>query len=236
MGRIMDEVLPVVIRYDLRILWQYLVIQLIYSFLYGLDDICRVHAFQDDNDGYHHVILVFGDYMPGRVNVIGPPYMTQPGQVGKLHIRHVFYQYRNVVGIGNDDVPDLRNIIQQSDAADDIGLVVANNEIPADIDIAFLNGRVDVQRCNPQVGEFAGGDLDFVGLDASAKGDDVGDTRYGPKLTVDDPVLHGLQLAVVTEAALQRITEDLSRGAGRRLHLRLYALWQGNVGQQGVYL
>src|SRR5258708_7238849 len=115
--------------------------------------------------------------------------MPQPWQIREANLCHILYQYRNIVRIRNNDIPDLVYIIQQPNPPHDICLVVPDDEVTADIDIAFLNGGIDVQRGYPQVGELPGVYLDLIGLYPAAKADDIGDTRYGAELPVDDPVL-----------------------------------------------
>src|SRR6185437_4061796 len=127
-------------------------------------------------------------------------------------------------------------IVEQADATDDIGLVVTDDEIPTDIDIAFADGVEDVERGDTQIGQFSGIYGDLIGLDAAAEAHDIADAGHRTELAVDDPVLHGLEFPVVADAAFERIAEDLAGRPCGRLNLRLDILRQGDALQKGIHL
>src|SRR5258708_35390971 len=144
----------------------------------------------------------------GRIdNRVCPSYMSQARHIGYLHIRHIFYKDRNIIGIGDDDIPYFIDIIQQADPTYYISLVVPDNEIPADIDIAFLNGGIDIQGGNAEIGQFAGIYPYFIGLYPATETDDIRYAGYRPDLPVDHPVLHGLYLPGGPDIPLLGITK-----------------------------
>ena len=95
--------------------------------------------------------------MAGGIDGVGPADTAEAGDVGDRDVGHVFHQHRDIVVGGDDDIVDLTDIVEQADAADDIGLVVADDEVTADIDIAFTDGVEDVEGGDAEVGQLARG-------------------------------------------------------------------------------
>src|SRR5271165_3065089 len=124
MGRVVDQVFAVVIGYDLGILRQDLGVQLFDFVLYCLDNLGRVLAFSHDDDRFHDVVLVDDGAVARGIDGVGAADAAQAWDVGNRYVGHVFYQHGDIVVLGHNDIPDFPDIVEQTDAADDIGLIV----------------------------------------------------------------------------------------------------------------
>src|ERR1700722_13853374 len=174
--------------------------------------------------------------MRACVDGVGTCHFAEAGQVGDTDIRDVLDEYRGAVVDFDDDVPDLVDIVEQADAADDVGLGVLIDNVAADIDIAFANGIEYIQRGDAEVGQQHRVDPDLIGLDPAAEADDVGYTGDGAQFAVDDPILDGLQFAGVAEAAFDGIAEYFAGRAGGRLDVGVDVVGQVGVVQEVVDL
>src|ERR1700754_4367716 len=143
---------------------------------------------QDDTFYGIRIIPVLAG-LAGRIDGICPAHFTKTGQVGDLHLRHIFYKDWDTIVILDDNILDLIDIVEQTNTPYYISLGILFNDVTADIDIAFSNCIINVQRSDPQVVQHLRIYLDLIGLDLSPEADNVCHSRHTAQLAVYYPVL-----------------------------------------------
>ena len=111
MRSVVNEVFAVIIRNYLGVLWKHHRIQLVYLGFDGLYHLRGILPLSHDHDGLHDVVLVDDGTVARGIDGIGPADPSQAGHIGDLNVRHVFYQHRDIIIGGDDDVLDLVDIV-----------------------------------------------------------------------------------------------------------------------------
>ena len=219
-----DKVVAVVERHYLHVLGQIVVLYLADLRFQSLDNLFGVLALAHDDDALDHIAF------------LATSHLAEAWRTTLMHSGEVAHKDRRAPDVLHHDVANLVNVVNQSDAAHNIGLRAALDDVAANIDVAVGDGLVELQRTNAIGSELVGVDTDLKGLHLTAEADDVGDAGHRPELALDDPVLQSLQLTYRPFIAAQRVAINLTRRTGERLNVGLHTIGEVGIVEQVVNL
>jgi len=219
-----DQVFTVVKRYNLNVRRKYLFVQVRDLVLQRCNHFSGILPFAHHDDAFHHIVL-----QPA-------PHLSQTRQMRLVHIRKVLHQNRSPVDIFHHDIADLPGIVNQTDTAHGVRLRVFRDYIAAHVDITLRNGIEQLERRDAITGQLMRVYAHFERFYLTAETDDIGHTGYRTQVTVDHPVLNGLQLPHIALIAVQRITVNLPRRTIDRLYFRGHTIREVGIVKQVIHL
>ena len=163
----------------------------------GIDYLQRVHAVARDHhaaDGFLAVFIKCAD----------------PKGIAELHLCHVLDVNRDSVRRSENNVFDIRDRLNQPDAAHHRPLAGLLDHIAADIVVGTLNGFDDHRQRQRIRSQLVGIDIDLVLLHVATDTRDFGHTLHRIQLIADEPVLQRAQVAQIHLIAFERVPEDLT--------------------------
>ena len=175
------------------------------------DDVLRVLALEHDDHAGHDLALAVA-----RDRAL--PRLGADDDVG--HVAQV--DRRAVLGLEHDAL-DVRDVLEQADAAQVDLLPAAHDDAAAGVGVALLDGLDDVADGQAVLEQLLGRDQHLVLLDLAAEAVDLVDAGDGLEQRRDDPVLDRAQLHRALALALERVLEDLAEAGADRPELGLDA-------------
>ena len=213
--RYVNQVGTVVVWYNLDILWQ-LCLYVGHFLLQQRNDSTRVVTAVHQYHTFHYIVLV------------ADAALSESGQTRFLHGSYILDKDRRAVDILHHHVLKVLDVGNQSDAAYYVGLCPFVHDVASYVEVTFLYGIIQFQVGDSVAVKLVRIDLHLKCLYFAAEAHHVGHARYGAQLSVEHPVLQGLQFPDRTLVALQGVTVNLTRRACGRLHFGRYAI--GKVG------
>ena len=223
-GAVGHQVIAVIKRDHLHVGRQNFVVEFADFGLHPAQHLRRIFAFALHNDSLHHVVAFVQANLPH----------TRLIRLDDL--RHVAHQHGQSALLIHDNVLNIRDIGQQPDTAHDIRLPVFFDHVAPHVQVILGHGVINFRGSKPVFLHLHRVHHNLVGFFAPAEGHNIGHARHGPQLAVNHPVLNRKQFAGVARFRLERIAENLTRRAVRRLNIRLYAFGQRDTAEEVVDL
>ena len=134
--------------------------------------------------------------------------------VSNLHLGHLLDEDRHPALGANDDVLDVTDVLDQTEAADHRPGAARLHDVAADVPVAAQD-RIDDGRERDLVGAQAGGiDVDLVLPHRAPDAGDFGDAGHRVELVPDEPILERSQVSQRVALALDGVPEHVT-DAGR---------------------
>ncbi len=210
MHTVIDELGLIVVVDDAHALRQRLV-DLRYFFLDSLDYLLSVFIDTLENDSGNDFSLTILSYC------------ALADLVTNLHSSNVADSNGSAVARVEHDVPDIRDVFDQPEAAHDVLLITMFDEVRARVLIVVLDGLKKRLERDVVTNQRLLIDDDLILFDVAAKAEHISHTRHSAQLQLYDPILNRAQFLVGLSVADDLIKIDLTGPGGDWSHLRLKA-------------
>ncbi|MNY12962.1 hypothetical protein D3C86_1460700 [compost metagenome] len=130
---ILHQMGTVIEGYDLYIFGQDIIIQFVY---FGMDQVQHffgIFTFTHHDNTFYDIVIIIEMHLP------------QARLFGFYHFSHILYQNGYTIGLGDNNIIDLINIVQQTNTAYDIALSILFDHIASNIDITFIHRFIHIQ-------------------------------------------------------------------------------------------
>src|SRR6185369_4528260 len=148
-------------------------------------------------------------------------YCTLADLVTDLHSSNVADSNRSAFAGVEDDVPDIRDVFDQTEPANDVLLITMFDEVGARVLIVVLDGFKERLERDVVANQRLLIDDDLILLDVAAKAEHISHARHGAQLQLYDPILNRAQFLVGLSVADDLVKIDLTGPGGDWSHLRL---------------
>ncbi len=116
--------------------------------------------------------------------------------------------------LADDDLLEVLDRLDESDAADEKLDAVFLQHLRADIDVRLPHGLIDIEERDPMRAQFVRVNVDLILLHEAADARDFAHAFDGVDLVAQIPVLDAAQFREVEAFALDRIPKDLAERCG----------------------
>src|SRR6185503_3315626 len=199
--------LVVVVNYTYA--WRQRLVDLRYFFFDSLDHLLGVFVDPLENDsGNDFSLTILSDRALADL-------------VTDLYSSNIADSNRRAVARVEDNVPDIRDVFDQTEAANDVLLVTMFDEVGARVLVIVLDGFKERLERDVVANQCLLIDDDLILLDVAAEAEHVSYARHSAQLQLHNPILNRAQFLVGLSVAYDLIKIDLTGPGGDWSHLRL---------------